>query len=220
MIAKTLKRLSMISNPTVSLNDEDRADIDRLRQVQGHIAQSIELANLRDDPLRFPLHAISEVAELQLTTQIKTRQLLHRAIRAADQVNQPSEILKANISACFQQLAREQWLRFAMMASVLFTVAVLVIGTIVAFILLEAHRNSPNAEAFLAAAGRYAVPWIRLTGQNDLPSMVSACAKSQYTGPAPNGHRYCFIAVVMDGVKAEAPSPPALPGSPADGDKR
>ena len=146
---------------------------------------------------------------MQLQTQIKTRQLLREAVCAANQVNRPSDILKAQIVRSFQQVNAAQWSRFTAMVGILFAVAVSIVGVIIAGVVIEAHRNTPNADALLAASGAFPTGWAGLIRQNDLPSMLNACANPKNIVSAPNGLHYCYVPLIMDGVEAKLPPPPA-----------
>ena len=213
-------RLVRASRPTAPLSVEDQGDIDRLREAQRQLSHSINLANLHDDPLRFPLRAISEIAELQLQIQIKTRQLLRDATCAADQVNYPSALLKSQIAQCFQQVSVAHWRRFAAMVGILFAVPVMIVGVIVAGVVIEAHRNTPDADALLAASGQFPTGWAGLIRQNDLPFMVNACARPKNMFPAPNGLHYCYVPLIMDGVEAKPPPLPTWSQDAAGGASR
>lgn len=204
MIMKLFRRLPAFRGQPSSLDSEEKTIVDELHRVQEGLIRSIDLANLHDDPLRFPLQAISDIAELQVKTHITSARMLRRVAYAAEQVNNPSESLKTQLVKSFKALAWEQRLRFAMMVGVLYAASTVIAGTLVAWAIIEAHRDTADAAALFAAAGNYPASWTLTMLRNDLPSMLTNCAKSQHI-PAPNGRHYCSVWMIMDGVEAQPP---------------
>lgn len=96
-----------------------------------------------------------------------------------------------------------------MLVGILYATGTIISGTIFAWAVIDAHRDTPDAAALRAASGSFPAEWTLVMLQNDLPYLVNSCAKSPSIVSAPNGRRYCYVPMLLDGVTAKLPPLPA-----------
>ena len=188
---------------------DDQDDVESLEQLRRDIELYLKRAGYGNNALKYAFAVQLDITAMLVQTKIATRQALRHAARVAHQVSRPTAAIEDQLVRSFKALAWEQRMRFSMLVGVLYATGTTIFGTIFAFALIEAHRDTPDAAALRVAAGDYSAGWTVVMEQNDLRSLVTACTKLTNIFPAPNGRHSCLVPLFMDGVEARPPTLPA-----------
>ena len=180
--------------------------------VRAEILALVKRAGLRGDPLEHSHRAVLKMVDLQWSLQANMQRLIEEAKATSDRLRNPS----ANLAPQIADYMKRDLGRFALANWVMPNVPTalkiashLVIGLTLFGIAHElSHRDQPDVDALVDAVAADISGYTEFARQNSLSAMLADCVKHPANVTDPQGRRFCYALVTMNGVKVIPPSTP------------
>ena len=182
------------------------------RAIRTEILALIKRAGLRGDPLEHSHRAVLAAVELQWALQTNMERLIDEAKVTSDRLRDPSANLAPQIANHMKRDLRKFALANWVMPHVptaLKLASHAVIGLTLFGIAHElSHRDQPNVDALVDAVAADISGYTVFARQNSLSAMLADCGKHPTNVADPQGRRFCYALVTMNGVQVIPPSSP------------